>query len=216
MRVTDSTKHDKGSIKPYVLGVAGGSGSGKTYFASALRKLVGEQSCSIILQDNFYFDQSERFDFDGGSVNFDHPDSIDFELLARCVQTLKLGEVAEIPIYDFVTHKRVPSMTSVEPRPLIIVDGILVLHSESVRKQLHQSIFFDTPEPVRFARRLERDVLERGRKEEGVRAQYEKQVRPMHDQFVEPSKRSADIVMTENDSFDDFLKGFFQKLKALL
>lgn len=216
MRVTDSTKHDKTLNRPYVIGVAGGSGSGKTYFSTALRRLIGDDQCSVILQDNFYFDQSEQFDFDGGSVNFDHPSSIDFKLLAECLVSLKTGVSTQIPIYDFITHTRSSSHTVVEPRPVIIVDGILILHDERVRHQLHYSVFFDTPEELRYARRLHRDVNERGRTQDGVRAQFQKQVKPMHDLFVEPSKLFADVVMTESDSFDAFLQGFSHQLKSIL
>ncbi len=214
--MTDFTRHDRGQTHPYVIGVAGGSGSGKTYFSTALRRLVGDDQCSVILQDNFYFDQSQQFDFDGGSVNFDHPSSIDFKMLAECLVSLKSGAATQIPIYDFITHTRSSSHSVVEPRPVIIVDGILILHDERVRNQLHYSVFFDTPEELRYARRLNRDVNERGRTQEGVRAQFQKQVKPMHDMFVEPSKLFADVVMTESDSFDAFLQGFSHQLKSIL
>ncbi|MEK7358635.1 MAG: zeta toxin family protein, partial [Bdellovibrionota bacterium] len=115
-----------GSIKrskPHILGVAGGSGSGKTYFAQALAAKLGNDQCTIISQDNFYFDQSKRFDFDGGSVNFDHPSSIDFELLASSIRQLKTGVRTEIPVYDFVTHSRQAKALPIEPKSVIIVDG---------------------------------------------------------------------------------------------
>lgn len=190
-----------GSIKrskaPFILGVAGGSGSGKTYFAQAVLDRLGHDRCSIVCQDNFYIDQSHRFDFDGGSVNFDHPDSIDFELLAEKLGEIKKGRDVEIPIYDFVTHKRKSETLSIPPKPMIIVDGILIFHSLKVREIFSDLIFFETPEELRYQRRLERDVRERGRTPEGVQSQFEKQVKPMHDLFVEPSKYHAKTVVSD-------------------
>ncbi|MES2964779.1 MAG: uridine kinase [Bdellovibrionota bacterium] len=197
-----------GSIKrssPYILGVAGGSGSGKTYFAQALAARLGDAHCSIISQDNFYIDQSKRFDFDGGSVNFDHPSSIDFERLASTLRQLKAGSRSEIPVYDFKTHSRLARTIAVEPKALIIVDGILIFHSEPVRLEFHDTFFFDTKEDLRFQRRLDRDVKERGRTPEGVHAQFFKQVKPMHDEFVEPSKHHARKIITEDTDFSSFL-----------
>ena len=197
-----------GSIKrskPYLLGVAGGSGSGKTYFAQSVADRLGAEHCTIISQDNFYFDQSKRFDFDGGSVNFDHPSSIDFELLAEVLRRLKTGVRTEIPVYDFKTHSRLAKTHPVEPRSVIIVDGILIFHSDVVRGEFHDTIFFDTKEELRFQRRLDRDVKERGRTPEGVHAQFFKQVKPMHDEFVEPSKKHARVIITEDTDFSSFL-----------
>lgn len=185
--------------KPFVIGVAGGSGSGKTYFAQALVKALGPAACSLVYQDNFYFDQSRRFDHDGGAVNFDHPDSLDFALLAERLALLKSGVPAEIPIYDFKTHSRAPEPLAIEPRPVIVVDGILILHPPALRALFDDAIFFDTPEDLRFMRRLERDVNERGRSPEGVKAQFLKQVKPMHDAFVEPSKAHARTVVSDGD-----------------
>src|SRR5262249_20083312 len=147
--VTASTKRNK----PFLLGVAGGSGSGKTFFARALRQQLGASCCELVYQDNFYIDQSARFDGDGGSVNFDHPDAIDFALLASCLRSLRGGQLTTIPVYDFVTHTRAPSGVEVEPRSIIIVDGILIFHSPEVRELFDERVFFDTPEEIRFQRR---------------------------------------------------------------
>lgn len=185
-----------------IIGVAGGSGSGKTYFATALKKRLGEEQSAIIYQDNFYKDQSKRFDFDGGSVNFDHPDALDFSLLAVCLGKLKKGITTQIPIYDFVTHSRLSQTIEQGPKRFIIVDGILILHSPETRAHLDYKIYFDTPESLRYQRRLERDVKERGRTPEGVENQFQKQVKPMHDLFVEPSKAHADRILTDKSDFD--------------
>ena len=202
--MTGSTKPNK----PFLLGVAGGSGSGKTYFARAVRERLGPKLCEIIYQDNFYIDQSRKFDFDGGSVNFDHPDAIDFALLAEKLRALKSGQAAEIPIYDFKTHSRQGETIRVEPVRVIITDGILIFHSPEVRALFDELVFFDTPEELRFLRRLERDVQERGRTPEGVKNQFYKQVKPMHDQFVAPSKAFAHHVVTDVGSYEDVLKNY--------
>lgn len=200
--------------KPFILGIAGGSGSGKTYLAQAVRSAVGDNCCEIILQDNFYIDQSARFDFDGGAVNFDHPDSLDFGNLASCLQVLKTGQAVEIPIYDFKSHKRLGETLRVEPKPLIIVDGILIFHSQAVREVLDGRIFCQTEESLRYSRRLARDVNERGRTPEGVQAQFLKQVKPMHDQFVEPSKVFADTMIDEAHDFDRIIEFYRRKFSA--
>lgn len=203
--MTGSTKPSK---RPFLLGVAGGSGSGKTFFARAMRERLGPRLCEIIYQDNFYIDQSKRFDFDGGSVNFDHPDSIDFARLAESLRALKAGHSSAIPVYDFKTHSRLKDTIQVEPVRVIITDGILIFHSPELRALFDELVFFDTPEELRFQRRLERDVHERGRTPEGVRNQFYKQVKPMHDQFVEPSKAFAHHVVTDVGSYDDVLKNY--------
>jgi uridine kinase len=185
--------------KVHIIGVSGGSGSGKTYFAQHLTNLLGTENCLFIAQDHYYIDQSHRFDKDGGSVNFDHPDALDFNLLEKHLMALKNGLDIEIPIYDFATHKRLAETTYCSWKPIIIVDGILVLSRPNIRKHFHTSVFVETPENIRFERRLERDVKERGRTPEGVKAQFEKQVKPMHDEFVEPSKTFANIITSGID-----------------
>lgn len=197
-----------------ILGVCGGSGSGKTFFANALRNKLGNSIADIVYQDNFYFDQSAKFDFDGGSVNFDHPDAIDADLLAQSILKIKSGSVADIPIYDFSLHKRKQEVIRMNPKRLIIVDGILIFHYPQVRQLFDDLIFFETSEELRFSRRLERDVLERGRTPEGVKNQFIKQVKPMHDQFVEPSKAFAKYVVKDIGHYEDTLEHFFNKYNA--
>lgn len=212
MPVTDSTKRNK----PYIVGVAGGSGSGKTYFARHLQAMLGPNLCEIIYQDNFYIDQSQKFDHDGGSVNFDHPDALEFSLLAERLQELKSGKSVQVPIYDFVTHSRKRETLVVAPTPVILVDGILIFHSQEVREQLDDLVFFDTPEDLRYQRRLDRDVKERGRKPEGVRQQFLQQVKPMHDLFVQPSRIYAHTVVKEMWEFPEVLEAYRLKLSAFL
>lgn len=179
-----------------VLGIAGGSGSGKTTLARLVQKAIGPELCAIVAQDSYYIDQSHRFDGDGGSVNFDHPSSLDFPLLARHLQALLGGTAVEVPVYDFATHTRVKRCESCAAKPMIIVDGTLILDASDVRAQLTKSVFVSTSEKTRFARRLDRDVRERGRTPEGVHKQFHLQVKPMHDQYVEPSKQHATLIVS--------------------
>ena len=169
--------------------------------------------CEIIYQDNFYIDQSKNFDFDGGSVNFDHPSSIDFTLLGQQIAQLKNGNPVQIPMYDFVTHSRKKECIRIEPKPVIIVDGILIFYTSEVRMHLDDLVFFDTPEELRFERRLDRDVHERGREPQGVKNQFQKQVKPMHDLFVEPSKQYAKTLVKEVSEFDQVFKAYCERLK---
>jgi uridine kinase len=199
-------------IKPYIIGVAGGSGSGKTYFARELQKKLGDKTCVIIYQDNYYIDQSHRFDGDGGSVNFDHPSSLDFDLLASDLSMLKMGKNINVPIYEFSTHKRLSETITCEPRKIILVDGILILDSHKVLAQLDEAIFFDTSEELRFERRLYRDVHERGRSPDGVKKQFELQVRPMHNQFVQPSRVHAKTIVSDLKEYDIILERFITRL----
>lgn len=206
--MTGSIKRSK---QPYLIGVAGGSGSGKTFFAKELqRRLPG--ACEIVYQDSFYIDQSSKFDFDGGSVNFDHPDAVDFALLKRSLERLKQGLPADIPVYDFASHTRRRETVRIQPAPLVLVDGILIFHVEGVRGLFDELVFFDTPEELRFQRRLERDIKERGRTAEGVRQQFYRQVKPMHDQFVEPSKKFASTVVGEPGDLSQLIESFARRL----
>ena len=208
--MTGSSKRNKSII----VGVAGGSGSGKTYFAKDLMLKLGAQQAEIVYQDNFYIDQSKKFDRDGGSVNFDHPDSIDFSLLAECLGQLKSGQDTDIPVYDFKTHTRAKDKLKIQAKPIIVVDGILIFHPPEVRAQFDYLVFFDTSEDLRFERRLQRDVKERGRTPEGVKAQFQNQVKPMHDLFVEPSKHHAHLVVSDDSCYEDVLADCCDKLAA--
>lgn len=198
----------------FILGVSGGSGSGKTTFSRRLAQRLGPDKAVIIAQDNYYIDQSHRFDGDGGSVNFDHPDSLDFDLMACHLQQLRAGQEIEVPMYDFKTHTRLDQTIPVAPRAVIIVDGILLLSQPHVRAQFCDSVFVDCPEQLRFERRLKRDVEERGRTPEGVRKQFEKQVKPMHDLFVQPSMVNAGHVIQDLQEFDQVLEAFVERLSG--
>lgn len=209
--MTEKTK----GCRSFILGVAGGSGSGKTYFAKELKAALGEHA-TIVYQDNFYIDQSHRFDHDGGAVNFDHPESLDLVLLAQCLSELKTGKTTQIPIYDFKTHSRCQEQLAIEATRIVIVDGILIFHPDYLRAQFDEMIFFDTPESLRFQRRLERDVNERGRTPDGVKTQFLKQVKPMHDAFVEPSKNFAHTIVKDLGDYHEHFDAYKEKLMKLV
>ena len=190
--------------RPILIGVAGGSGSGKTTFARMLQENIGTTQCGIILQDSYYFDQSENFSGDG-SINYDDPSALEFSLLASHLKRLVGGDSVQIPIYDFSTHRRSSRFLHQAPKPVMVVDGILILSQESIVECLDYTVFVDAREAVRFDRRLQRDVAERGRTAAGVKAQFEAHVKPMHDQFVEPSKKVANAIVSGEHSFADSL-----------
>lgn len=182
-----------------IIAITGGSGSGKTTFARDLLCELGDDSCGLMYQDSYYIDQSSKFDCDGGAVNFDHPDALDFKLMADHFKRLKLGEDVDIPIYDFATHSRSKEVREFKNKKIILVDGILILSQELLRPFFDWAIFIDCPEYLRYERRLSRDVLERGRTAEGVKAQFDAQVKPMHDLYVEPSRKFASRVVNQDD-----------------
>ena len=182
--------------KPIVIGVAGGSCSGKTTFSQSIFDTFGKDYCQLIWQDNYYIDQSAKFDHDGGSVNFDHPSAIDFNLLIEQLSLLKSGETVKSPIYDFATHTRQTSDLILRPQSVIIIDGILIFHNEELRNLFDIRYYISAPENIRFERRLKRDTTERGRTEQGVRDQFFSQVSPMHNEYVSPTKEFAHRVIT--------------------
>jgi len=189
-----------------VVGIAGGSGSGKTTLAKKIQRALGAENCVILSQDNYYHDQSKNFDKDGGKVNFDHPSSLDFGLMAEHLHSILSGQSIEVPLYDFATHCRTAETIILKPHRVVILDGILIFCEEKIRNLLDIKIFLDIPEEVRFQRRLKRDVEERGRTKEGVIAQFISQVKPMHDLFVEPSKKYADYLADDHFDVDNFIK----------
>lgn len=177
----------------YVIAVTGGSGSGKTTLARKLIKFFGADRCSLFGQDNYYIDQSHKFDRDGGSVNFDHPEALDFHLMAEHLKSLREGSDVQIPVYDFASHKRIEKTELVPSQRYILVDGTLILSEPLLVPLFDEAIFLDVDEQTRFSRRLKRDTEERGRTAAGVTEQFYKQVKPMHDLFIEPNKDKCTI-----------------------
>ena len=181
--------------KPLILGIADGSGSGKPTIAKKIRDTLNPDEVVVISQDCYYRDQSNRTVEQRDLTNFDHPNSLDFELLCQHLIALKAGETVSIPSYNFATHCREAETTTVEPKRVIIVEGILLFAVEQVRDLLDIKIFVDAEEDIRLLRRIERDVTERGRSLASIRDQYLTTVKPMYAQFVEPSKQYADLII---------------------
>ncbi|MCC7443111.1 MAG: uridine kinase [Bdellovibrionales bacterium] len=207
--------------RPHILAVCGGSGSGKTTFARKLAERLNSGAVAdapravILAQDSYYIDQSARFKEDGGDVNFDHPDALEWPLIAEHLRALRAGRAVEVPVYDFATHRRLNRTEHPPAVPVIIVDGILILSQEILLPLYDDVIFLDVPEKLRFERRFRRDTVERGRTAEGVLRQLERQVKPMHDLYVQPSARHAHRVIHDTVEFDRVLEEVAAELAAL-
>jgi uridine kinase len=182
---------------PVIIGIAGGTGSGKTTVARAIYDRVGRDRIEWISHDSYYRNFDALSAEERTKINFDHPDSLETELLTRHLDVLIKGSSVDVPVYDFATHSRKAETQRVEPRKVIIVEGILVLAEPELRKRLGIKLFVDTPADIRFVRRLTRDIESRGRSLSSVVQQYMTTVRPMHEEFVEPSKRYADLIIPE-------------------
>lgn len=182
---------------PLVIGIAGGSGSGKTTITAAVVEDIGRGRVAVLQHDAYYRDQPHLTFEERAAINYDHPDSLETEMLIGHLQRLRSGESVQVPVYDFATHRRKPETVTVGPRPVILVDGILVLAERRLRELMDLKIFVDTDPDLRILRRLKRDIDERGRTIDSVIGQYLATVRPMHLQFVEPSKVYADLIIPE-------------------
>ena len=184
-------------MQPVIIGVAGGTGSGKTTVASRILERVGTEHITYIAHDAYYRDLGHLPQRLRAQVNFDHPDALETELLVEHLKQLRQGHPVEIPIYDFTSHTRTDETRRVETASIVIVEGILVFVEPDLRRLFDVKIYIDTDADVRFIRRLRRDLEERGRSVESVCEQYLSTVRPMHLEFVEPSKRYADVIIPE-------------------
>jgi uridine kinase len=182
---------------PLVIGIAGGTGSGKTTVAKVIIDRVGANHIALLPHDAYYKDLKNLEPSQRVAINFDHPDSLDTNLLEEHIKQLKNLQPIELPIYDFVTHTRTDQTAHIESQPVILVEGILILAEKGLRELFDVKIFVDTDPDIRFIRRLERDITERGRTSSSVIHQYLNTVRPMHLEFVEPSKRYADVIIPE-------------------
>jgi len=184
-------------MQPIILGVAGGTGSGKTTVVREIIRTLGPDQVAVIHHDSYYRDFGHLPLSDRAAINYDHPDSLETELLVEHLQTLREGGAVEVPVYDFTTHSRSSEVQRTDARKVIIVDGLLVLWDRNLREMMDIKVYVDTDADVRFIRRLTRDIRERGRTVESVIQQYTTTVRPMHLEFVEPSKRYADLIIPE-------------------
>lgn len=180
-----------------VVGIAGGTGSGKTTITSAIQEGIGPGRVSLISHDSYYRDRSDLTPDARANLNFDHPDSLETELLVEHLDRLIDGRSVNIPVYDFVEHRRKTETEIAEPRDVILVEGVLALVDPELRARMSLCIYVDTDDDIRFIRRLQRDITERGRSVQSVISQYLATVRPMHIQFVAPSRQHADIIVPE-------------------
>jgi uridine kinase len=187
-----TTKHSS-----LVIGIAGGTGSGKTTIADYILETVGSDKIAFFPHDSYYRELIGLSQEERSQVNFDHPSSLETELLIDHIKRLKNGESIELPTYDFTNHRRTGETTIIDPQPILMVEGILILAEPDLRQLFDLKIYVDTDADIRFIRRLKRDIEERGRTTQNVIKQYLETVRPMHLEFVEPSKRYANVIIPE-------------------
>lgn len=202
---------------PVIIGIAGGTGSGKTTVARSIYNRVGKDRIEWISHDAYYRDFRDLSPEELHALNWDHPDSLETDLMVAQLDQLISGRAVEVPVYDFTSHHRKLDQTQrVEPRKVVIVEGILVLAEPEVRKRIDIKLFVDTPPDIRLLRRLVRDVQNRGRTVESVVHQYLYTVRPMHEEFVEPSKRYADLIIPEGGENQVALDAIISRVEHLL
>jgi uridine kinase len=193
-------------IKPFIIGIAGGTGSGKTTLARKIAEMLGDELVSLIDADSYYKDLSHLPHNQRHQINFDHPDALDTRLLIGHLKKIKQGLSIKKHAYDFAAHTRSEKTITLDPKPITVVEGILIFAIEELCRLFNLRIFVDEDADIRLLRRIQRDIKERGRSIEMVAEQYLQNVKPMHDKFVEPSKKKADIVMRPNDNAEDIIK----------
>ncbi len=203
-------------MEPIIIGIAGGTGSGKSTLANRLVDNFGEDEISIIRHDNYYKSQDHISYEERVGVNYDHPDAFESDLLCKHLYELKKGRSVQIPIYDFTKHTRSNETITINPAPVIIIEGILIFSERKLCNMMNIKVFVDTDADVRVLRRINRDVRKRGRTLESVISQYLTTVKPMHEQFVEPSKRKADIIIPEGGKNPVALEMLVQRIKSVL
>jgi len=201
--------------QPIILGVAGGSGSGKTTIVREIVQALGPDRISVIHHDSYYCDRSSVPADERESLNYDHPDALETRLLVRHLEELRAGRAVEVPVYDFSTHTRTERVEHVQPCPIVIVEGILILAERALRELMDIRVFVRTDADLRVIRRIERDVAQRERSLESVVEQYVKTVRPMHLEFVEPSERWAHVIIPEGGHNRVGVEMLIARVKAL-
>ena len=202
--------------KRLVIGICGGTGSGKTTIAERIISVLAPASVLVLQQDHYYRDFPQLSLEERTQLNFDHPDSFDTPLLVEHVRKLSEGQAIDRPVYDFAKYERARETIRIESYPAIILEGILIFENKALRDLMDIKIFVDTDADLRFIRRLRRDIVERGRTVESVAAQYLSTVRPMHLEFVEPSKRHADVIIPEGGHNDVGIDLVSQKIRSLV
>lgn len=196
-----------------IIGIAGGSGSGKTTVVKRITRSLPPRCAAIVPLDSYYNDTSGMTEEERRAINFDHPDAFDWKLLTEQIRRLKNGESIEQPTYSYIISNRLPETVRVDPKPVIIIEGIMALHYKRLRDMMDLKIFVDTDSDVRLMRNIRRDVVERGRTVEMVLEHYETAVKPMHEQFIEPTKKFADLIVPwgqENKTGIHILKTYIE------
>ncbi|MBK8901876.1 MAG: uridine kinase [Anaerolineaceae bacterium] len=212
--MTDLTWREPNS--PIVFGVAGGTASGKTTVARTILEAVGASQVAYMPHDAYYRDQPQLSFAERSQLNYDHPNSLETRLMVKHIKQLLNGKPVQVPVYDFTTHRRTEQTVLVEPAPIILVDGILIFTKRRLRELMDIKVYVDTDADVRFIRRLQRDMEERGRSLQSVVTQYLETVRPMHLKFVEPSKRFADVIIPNGGMNRVAIEMVVSRLHALL
>lgn len=205
-----------GAPTPLVIGIAGGSGSGKTTVSQSILQRADPSLVAYIQHDSYYKDLASLPPTQRATINFDHPNSLETDLMVEHVRQLKSGNAVEVPSYDFTTHTRKGDTQHVDARPIVLVEGILLFTDPRMRELCDLKLFVDTDADLRFIRRLQRDINERGRTTESVIQQYQATVRPMHLEFVEPSKRYADLIIPEGGYNQVAMDVFMARIEAKL
>ena len=202
--------------RPFVIGVAGGTCSGKTTVAERLASTVGDERLALIKQDAYYIERGHQPFDERAQANYDHPDAFDWDLMYQHLRDLLDGRTVAVPVYDYAQHNRSSEVVLVSPAPIVVFEGILALFDQPLRELFDLKIYVDTDADIRLTRRLQRDVAERGRTHERIIAQYLTTVRPSHMQFIEPSKRHADVIFPEGGLNDPAFEILLARVRELL
>lgn len=211
--MSETRDHSRG---PVVIGVAGGSGSGKTTVVRRIVESLGDHAVTVLDHDRYYRDRGDLRLEERAALNYDHPDSLDTALMVEHVRLLRHGQTVDVPTYDFTRYARRPAMETMAPRRALIVEGILIFTDAALRGLMDVKVFVDTDADIRVFRRIRRDLEQRGRTFQSVRDQYYRTVRPMHLQFVEPSKRWADVIVPEGGKNSVAIELLVSKLKSVI
>jgi uridine kinase len=201
--------------RPFLIGVAGGTCSGKTTLSEKLAVLAGGEHLALIKLDSYYMSHDHKPFEERETANYDHPDAFDWQLLNDHLAALAAGATVPVPVYDFTIHDRSSEVRMVKPASIVVVEGILVLWEPQLRERFDLKVFVDTDADLRFIRRLQRDVVERGRTPDSIMQQYLETVRPAHEQFIEPSKRHADVIFPEGGMNEPAITMLLARVKEL-
>ena len=197
----------------FVVGVAGGTGAGKSSLVEGIVELIGAENVAVLPSDAYYRDRGNLSFGDRNEINYDHPETLEMDLLVADLTRLRDGHVIHRPVYDFEKHRRLHERLRMEPAPIIILEGILILVDDRLRELMDLKVFVDAPSDLRLIRRLQRDIARRGRSVESVTTQYLKTVRPMHERFVEPSRHQADLEIPGYGDSDEGLRLLVRRVR---